>query len=346
MRRLSAVSFFIFTFFFTFTSMAYSGMTITFRDGKQVHAATCRFESNDIYYTLPRSDKVYQTSFDEVEGVSNSDNTPEVSVAETQQTPPAGKNLAGNAQPGDNRQFMKRFADKVYRFFEFEPQIREAALNYARDEMNNRDKTGRHLSIMDLLNRIDVKTGINYMTYFKEESGYNGGKLNSDEKYIVDKTLEGMMFYMAQLPGEEGMKAGIIPFKESHESETPDVLKNYIKVMLAPYKYNKTVSEAETKKELMALWNKMKTALSQGDVEGASLCFSASTRDGYKRNFKALKDSGALQKAAGGMGGMKVVKVRVGTAEGDMRVREGGKERSYLVRFIMEGEGGWKIQSY
>ena len=170
--------------------------------------------------------------------------------------------------------------------------------------------------------------------------------LNPDERQAVDKTFKCIAFYLAGLPSDEGIKAGILPLSEEYNSDSPEVLKKYVLGMLAPYKSGKFKTKEEIKKEIKTTWDKMRNALQAGNVDDAAEYFSDTVKDSYRKNFQVLKEKGVLANFASGLIDMEVVEVDISYAKGDLRSVEDGKEFSYQVLFHPEGEGVWKIDSF
>lgn len=252
------------------------------------------------------------------------------------------------AAPAPVSPIMKEYAERIYDFFDHEAEVRAVARQYA-IEIQNHKVEGKYPSdyLMAFIKEIDSQTDIGIEKTLSSVNMDAREKLDYNDQAALDKAGEGMVYYLMGLPAEEGYKAGLVdkdPFE--NETETPDVLKNYIKASLAPYKYDRVVDDSEAKKEIKLVWDRMRNALKSSDVDGAADCFSSSTRESYRKNFQAMMEAGALTGMANDMGDMIVTEVHTGYAEGDVRSKQDSREFSFMVRFIMEGNGDWRIQSF
>lgn len=243
---------------------------------------------------------------------------------------------------GAHPEFMKQFAEWAEKFFEREPEMRAAARKMAEKYYTDKNQQPQGMDwVIELykIGGVEIKEG-NFNEVEIED------KLNSDERYAVDKTFKGIAFYLVQLPGEEAVSAGIVPQPGKQASDTPETIKKYILGILAPYKSGKVKSSDEVKKEVQFVWDRMRNALFAGNIDGAIEYFSTSSKDSYRNKFQELRKRGLLSKMASDIDNMVVVKVDIYHAEGDLRVNEDGKEFSYYVIFQPEGDGQWKIVSF
>ncbi len=227
---------FVFVFLFLLLiptiSFADSGTVITFTDGRQITADLCAIEGDNIFYTI--NGKNYQTTFNEVETIS-SFNEPAPELTSAPDASDMGK-LNENTKPenASSKKTMKEFAKWVDYFFDHEPQLRTAARGMA-NNLNDQGFPNFGQDIMGFYKEISSKSGVSLEKYFLYDPSFKA-KLTPEDERVYDKCIEGISFYLMQLPGEEGVKAGIIAPPKHKESETPAVLKLFIKSMLKNYK--------------------------------------------------------------------------------------------------------------
>lgn len=318
--------------------------TITFNDGREIRVDSCTVEGDDIFYQI--AGKSYQTNFSEVSGITAA-GEPEFSLqinnlTEFKEWSEQKERDYGKKETPvlPTEEAMKKFAALVNDFYNHDAAFREAAKEIAYESYHG---GGRKYSQEVSFFVIPEKAHYNLVKFYKETEDLTTG-LSGDAKSTVDTVYKGIAFYMVQLPGEEAIKAGWASPSDRPNGDHPEDIKKYTKGILSLYTSGKT--KEEHKKEIGALWDRMRTFLIKGDVEKAVSCFSSSTKDSYRKNFEALKKAGELKKMADGLKDMKVYEIKYGMAQGDIRTKENGKELSYYVQFVIEDEGNWKIKSF
>jgi hypothetical protein len=97
---------------------------------------------------------------------------------------------------------------------------------------------------------------------------------------------------------------------------------------------------------LQARWSSLRTALSRGDVQGAVQLFALTSRDAYQDELSALAGVGALSQVAAELGTIKLMRVREGAAEYDLRAVRDGVEYSFHVLFVIDMDGVWRLWAF
>jgi len=98
--------------------------------------------------------------------------------------------------------------------------------------------------------------------------------------------------------------------------------------------------------ELQAKWAALRTALAQGNVSAASVLFSNRARAVYADQFNALAGVGALAQLATDLGNLTFVRNREGAVEYELRAIQNGMEYSFMVLFILDDDGIWRLDSF
>jgi hypothetical protein len=89
--------------------------------------------------------------------------------------------------------------------------------------------------------------------------------------------------------------------------------------------------KAETDQELHALWNKMRTALSNNDIETALTCFAEKSQKTYKTLFEKVSHK-KLRKLAEALEDLQLIKFHsAGRAEYDVQDVSYGDQISWMV---------------
>lgn len=205
-------------------SFADSGTVITFKDGRQITVDSFSIIEGNITYM--RKGKIHQIPSYTVETISIFSEPPE-----GLSSPEANDNSPKILRESSKRT-MKEFAGWVDCFFGHEQHLRTAA----REMANNLNSQGfPKQDIMAFYKEISSKSGVSLEKFFLYDPSFKANLTPEDER-VYDKCIEGIAFYLMQLPGEEGVKAGIISPPNHKESETPEALRIFIKSNLKKYK--------------------------------------------------------------------------------------------------------------
>jgi hypothetical protein len=92
------------------------------------------------------------------------------------------------------------------------------------------------------------------------------------------------------------------------------------------------------------IWNKTKTALARRDVDGALLNFTQEAQDMFRFNFDLLRDH--LVEISQNMGQIKMIKSQERRVEFELLRSEAGVEKSYMVEFVRDIDGVWRLSFY
>lgn len=95
---------------------------------------------------------------------------------------------------------------------------------------------------------------------------------------------------------------------------------------------------------LKAKWAGMKTALSGGDIAGASNYLAKCVRDMYLYNFNLL--SPYLADISASLQDIKLVDIKNGAAEYEMLAEHSGQTYSFYILFVKDSDGIWRIQFF
>jgi hypothetical protein len=97
---------------------------------------------------------------------------------------------------------------------------------------------------------------------------------------------------------------------------------------------------------LQAKWATLRNALNRDDIESAVAMFAETSRDAYRDQFTALADGGVLGQVANDLGGIALMRFRDRAAEYDLRVARNGTEYSFLVLFVIDTDGVWRLWAF
>jgi len=92
-------------------------------------------------------------------------------------------------------------------------------------------------------------------------------------------------------------------------------------------------------------WNSMRNALKQNDIDKAVSYFHHTTRDSYRKYFKALTPVG-MQKISSDFEEIRLVRVFMNTATYEMIIKRKGEKFSHPLEFIKDSNGEWAIKAF
>ncbi len=104
------------------------------------------------------------------------------------------------------------------------------------------------------------------------------------------------------------------------------------------------LNQAQMDNQLKTKLDGMKTAMVNGDIEGAISYFAEDSRNSFRQQFTAL--SSILPQIASEMGAITLVNVKGDMAEYDLRVVRSGTTYSFQLIFIRDKDGVWRIRSF
>jgi hypothetical protein len=115
---------------------------------------------------------------------------------------------------------------------------------------------------------------------------------------------------------------------------------------IKPEKYKRGSAEFVTlERQLSTTWNNMRQALKVRNIEGALAYFTESTRDSFRDQFTAMKKD--LPEIAKEMGEARLVKFEEDSiAECDIRRVENGETYSFMLQFVRDYDGIWRIRTF
>jgi hypothetical protein len=130
-------------------------------------------------------------------------------------------------------------------------------------------------------------------------------------------------------------------FKALHEFKRADDT-----VTSEPEKFKMGSAEfVVLERQLVDIWNRMRHELKAKKIEAALAYFTESSRDSFRSQFTALRHQ--LPKIAGEMGETRLVKVSDDVfAECDLRREENGTTYSYMLQFVRDYDGVWRIRTF
>lgn len=96
---------------------------------------------------------------------------------------------------------------------------------------------------------------------------------------------------------------------------------------------------------LTAKWEEMRQALGQNDIENAVIHFHDFTKDAYREMFTLVPQDKLIQRAQE-LADIQFIKMVSGAVEYDIRTIRDGKEYSYYLLFVRDGNGLWKIRCF
>ena len=92
-------------------------------------------------------------------------------------------------------------------------------------------------------------------------------------------------------------------------------------------------------------WNSMKNALKQNDIDKAVSYFHHTTKDSYRKYFKAFTPVG-MQKISSDFEEIRLVRVFMNTATYEMIIKRKGGKFSHPLEFIKDSNGEWTIRAF
>ena len=104
------------------------------------------------------------------------------------------------------------------------------------------------------------------------------------------------------------------------------------------------LSKTEIDALLKGKWEGMKGALAQNNINSVVNYFDTFSKDAYKEMFTAL--SSRLPQIVQELNDIRLIRVIENTAEYDIRTIRNGKEYSFYLLFVRDGNGLWKIRSF
>ena len=97
--------------------------------------------------------------------------------------------------------------------------------------------------------------------------------------------------------------------------------------------------------QLITSWNRMRQELRAKRIEAVLTYFLESSRSSFRDQFTKLRNQ--LPKIADEMGEPRLVKVTDDSiAECDLRTIENGTEMSYMLQFVRDYDGIWRIHTF
>lgn len=97
---------------------------------------------------------------------------------------------------------------------------------------------------------------------------------------------------------------------------------------------------------LQGRWASLRAALQRGDVDGAVALFAGSSRDAYGDQLRALSDAKVLPQVAAELATIRPSRFRERTAEYDLRTVRDGTQYSFLVVFVIDEDGVWRLWAF
>lgn len=97
---------------------------------------------------------------------------------------------------------------------------------------------------------------------------------------------------------------------------------------------------------LQERWSSLRTALQRGDIEGAVELFATSSQEAYRDQLRALADASALSQVAAELATIRLSRLRERTAEYDLRAVRTGTQYSFLVVFVIDEDGVWRLWAF
>jgi hypothetical protein len=103
-------------------------------------------------------------------------------------------------------------------------------------------------------------------------------------------------------------------------------------------------SKAQFEAETKVTWADFKTALGHRDIVAALNCTHASARDKYTKILpEVLKSQTPIDQI---LTDIRFIKLAAGRAEFEMLIKEGNDLVSYMVIFMLDRDGIWRIQFF
>jgi hypothetical protein len=97
---------------------------------------------------------------------------------------------------------------------------------------------------------------------------------------------------------------------------------------------------------LQPKWSALRDALSRSDVVGAVALFAGASRDAYQDQLTALAGAGALPQIAADLGPIRPIRVHERAAEYELRAVQQGTSYSFLVLFVVDTDGVWRLRVF
>ena len=110
----------------------------------------------------------------------------------------------------------------------------------------------------------------------------------------------------------------------------------------------KPLTEAELRRldiKLRSMWNSMRNALSQGDIDHAVSYFSDSTKESYRKRFEAWSPE-KRKRFARDLEDIQLIKEKGPWVEYDIRIVMKEKRFSFMLIFERDLDGKWTIRSF
>ncbi len=151
------------------------------------------------------------------------------------------------------------------------------------------------------------------------------------------------------IPVDEERIRQSLRMKGKSEGEIDYILKTLFRGEIDPEegKVLTEAEQAETDQYLHAIWEKMRTALADNDIETAASCIAEKNRKNYRRIFQSLSDEERLDLVAR-LEDLQLIKFQSARyAEYDVQEIRDGQGISWMVIFIKTPwENDWKIKSF
>jgi len=343
----SSVLLIIALFSFVCNSFAKDIEIYTFPEGKQLVMDVMDRKGDKVYFKVEGDDTVYVT--DSVlamiarslpEGTEPPYQDPEVTRELVQgiildpETPTAES----------SRQRMKWLADKLDNVFSHEDEIVEATLKAANNRNNGGNKS-KHAGIEERMLEIEELSGVEIFSFLLYQPAFEYNLLEEDRN-VYREVSQAYMMYLMTLPQQKMAEEGLAEKPRHRESESPELMRSMIKNKFAQYTnedYDPEKSESEARAEIMACWNKIKTSLSNSDIDSASVYFSENGKPRLVNHFKTLAETGKLEDFLSPVEELVVSRIYGIEAMCDLLVNENGKTFSYPARFVQEEDGQWRL---
>jgi hypothetical protein len=168
--------------------------------------------------------------------------------------------------------------------------------------------------------------------------------LNDEEMTIRKKKISGD----APQIDEEKLRESLRREGKS-DKEIDYIIKSFFQGKEDPDEGRKMPEElkAETDQQLHTLWNKMRAALADNDIEKAMSCFDEKSRKTYRQLFEKISDE-KRREMAESLKDLQLIKFHSARyAEYDVQETRDGETVSWMVVFIKTPwENEWKIKSF
>ena len=176
-------------------------------------------------------------------------------------------------------------------------------------------------------------------------SMYLNGKVSAEELIAREKrTFPGKAF-----PIDEGRIKESLLMEGRSDQEAEYIIKTFFRGEpdLDEGKQLSKSQKAETDRHLHGIWEKMRTALSNNDIETAVSCFTEKNQKHYRWFFKSLSDENCNE-VAEALKDLQLIQFHSSRyAEYDVQETRDGMQVSWLVIFIkLPRENDWKIKSF